>query len=50
MVVPIYLAEASPTAIRGRIVTFNVIFITSGLFYNYQIFFLKILIDNLLHI
>ena len=37
MVVPIYLAEGSPTAIRGRIVTFNVIFITSGLFYKLKI-------------
>lgn len=36
MVVPIYLAEASPTSIRGRIVTFNVVFITSGYFlYNF---------------
>lgn len=30
MVVPIYLAEVSPSSIRGRIVTCNLIFITSG--------------------
>jgi MFS transporter, SP family, solute carrier family 2 (myo-inositol transporter), member 13 len=30
MIIPIYLAEVSPTKIRGRIVTFNIIFITLG--------------------
>ena len=30
MVVPIYLAEAAPTKIRGAIVTANIIFVTSG--------------------
>lgn len=32
MVVPIYLAEVSPNKVRGVIVNFNVIFITSGQF------------------
>ena len=38
MVVPVYLAETSPTSIRGRIVTFNVIFITSGFTFYLYIF------------
>ena len=30
MIVPVYLAEAAPPHIRGRIVTTNVLFITGG--------------------
>jgi len=37
MVVPVYLSESSPTEIRGSLVTFNVLFITSGQFISYLI-------------
>jgi SP family myo-inositol transporter-like MFS transporter 13 len=37
MVVPIYLSEAAPIEIRGMLVTFNVLFLTSGQFISYLV-------------
>jgi SP family myo-inositol transporter-like MFS transporter 13 len=37
MIVPVYLSEAAPTAIRGSLVTFNCLFITGGQFVSYLI-------------
>lgn len=38
--VPVYLAEAAPPALRGRLVTWNVFFITGGQFLSYVINYL----------
>jgi SP family myo-inositol transporter-like MFS transporter 13 len=37
MVVPIYLSEAAPIEIRGMLVTFNVLFLTSGQFLSFLV-------------
>ena len=37
MVVPIYLSESAPSAVRGRIVTVNILFIVLGQFLAYLI-------------
>ena len=37
MVVPLYLGEASPIDIRGKIIACNVLFITSGQFISYLV-------------
>jgi len=36
MIIPIFLAEASPKSIRGAIVTFNILFVTFGFIYTNQ--------------
>ncbi len=37
MVVPIYLSESAPSAVRGRIITVNILFIVMGQFLAYLI-------------
>lgn len=37
MIVPVYISEAAPKEIRGRLVTFFVVFITGGQLISYLV-------------